>query len=102
MMCLLRYCFKAAAHLFWRCFFTLLLVECADCVPTVSGTLGVVRLSSLVAVEKKSRVLNVMRLPGAKVSPPANADDWAIRAESVTWHTNVPLPGAPTVMVLEN
>jgi hypothetical protein len=35
-------------------------------------------------VTRKSRVLNVMWLPGAKVSPPTNVDDWAIRVGSVT------------------
>jgi hypothetical protein len=49
-----------------------------------AATLGMTRLSSPVVVVKKSRVPKVMWLPGAKVSPPANADDWAIKVEGVT------------------
>lgn len=62
-------------------------------VPTVSGMSGVVRRSTPVAMVKKSRVPNVMRLPEAKDSPLMNANDWAIGAENVPWHTNVFLIG---------
>lgn len=52
-------------------------------------------------VERKLRVLNMMWLPRATVSPLTNADVWAIRVENVSWHGNAPLPGAPTVVVSE-
>jgi hypothetical protein len=63
------------------------------------GMLGAERQSSPVEVARKSRVPNVMRFRGAKVSPPANADDCAIKVPGVTWHANDPLPGAPTIVV---
>jgi hypothetical protein len=44
-------------------------------------------------------VPNVMQLPGAKVSPPTNADDCAIGVAGVTWHANDPLPSVPSVVV---
>jgi hypothetical protein len=50
----------------------------------VLGTLGTARLSSTVVAAKKSRVTNMMRLHGAKVSPLADVDDWAIGVEGVT------------------
>jgi hypothetical protein len=50
-------------------------MERVDCVPLVLGMLGATRLSSLTTVAKKSSVPKVVRLPRAKVSPPANADD---------------------------
>jgi hypothetical protein len=84
LVCLLRCYPKAAACLFRRRFSDLLLVECVCCVPKVLGTLEAARLSSPMVVSKKLRVLNVMRLPGAKVLPPAKADDWSIRAKIVT------------------
>jgi hypothetical protein len=71
----LRRRLRAASHLFRRRFSALLLVEHVGCVPMVPGTLGTTRLSSPMVVAKKPRVLNVMRLPRAKVSPPANVED---------------------------
>ena len=59
------------------------------------------RRGSSVAVARKSREPNMIRLLGAKVSPPADEGDWAIGVESVAWHANGPLLGAPTVVVLE-
>jgi hypothetical protein len=67
--------------------------------PVVTGMLWVERQSSPVEVARKSRVLNVMRLPGAKASPPTNADDYAIGVAVVTSHANDPLPGVATVVV---
>lgn len=80
-VCLLRHRFMAATYLFRRRFSALLFVEHACCAPMVLGTLGTARLSSPVVAAKKSRVLNMMQ---AKVSPLADADDWAIIVEGVT------------------
>jgi hypothetical protein len=55
----------------------------------------------MVAVVRKSREPNVMRLPRAKLSPPVNAEVRAIGVEDVTWHANSPLHGVPTVVVSE-
>lgn len=41
-----------------------------------------------------------MWLPDAKFSPLSD-DEWAIKVMSVFWHANMPLPGAPNVVVLE-
>lgn len=71
-VCLLRYCFKAAAHHLRHRFFALLLVERAGRVPVVKDMLGSVMRSSPVAVASKLRETNMMWLPGAKVSPPVN------------------------------
>jgi hypothetical protein len=57
------------------------------------------RQISPVEVARKSRVLNVMRLPRAKASPSTNADDYAIRVAVVTSHANDPLPSMATVVV---
>jgi hypothetical protein len=46
-----------------------------------------------VAVARKSREPNTMRLPGAKVSLLVSADDWAIGVVNVFWQSNGPLPG---------
>lgn len=89
---LLRRHFKVVARLLRRRFSALLLVERAGRAPTVSRTSRAARLSSPVAMAKKSRVSNVMRLPRAKVSPPANANNWVIGAKSVTWYASAPLP----------
>ncbi|ONM16003.1 hAT dimerization domain-containing protein / transposase-related [Zea mays] len=67
LVCLLRRRLRAASHLFRRRFSALLLVEHVGCVPMVPGTLGTTRLSSPMVVAKKPRVLNVMRLPRAKI-----------------------------------
>jgi hypothetical protein len=48
------------------------------------GTSGAARLSSLVAVAKKTRVPNVIQLPRANVLPSAEVVDWAIGVEGVT------------------
>jgi hypothetical protein len=53
----------------------------------------------MVEVARKSRVPNMMQVPGAKVSPPTNADDCAIGVASVTWHANDPLPVVLSVVV---
>jgi hypothetical protein len=90
--CLLRRHFKVVARLFRRRFSALLLVERAGRAPTMSGTSGAARLSSSVAMAKKSMVTNVMRLPMAKASPLANANNWVIGAKSVAWYTSAPLP----------
>jgi hypothetical protein len=50
---------------------------------------------------RKSRQSNLMLLPGVKIPSLSDADELAIRAGNVTWHANVPLPGAPTILVLE-
>jgi hypothetical protein len=42
-----------------------------------------------------------MLLPGAKAPPLENANELAIRAESVTWHANGSLPSKPIVVVSE-
>jgi hypothetical protein len=65
----------------------------------VAGTSRLERRNSLTTVTRKSRELNMMRLPTEKVSPSVTAKGWAIRVEDVTWHTNDPLPSTPTVMV---
>jgi hypothetical protein len=65
------------------------------------GNAGAEKRSSPMAVARKSRVPNVTRLPGAKASLLANANNWAIGAACVAWHANGPLPCAPTVMVSE-
>jgi hypothetical protein len=57
-----------------RCFSDLVLARHSDPDPVVEGALGQARESSPVAVARKSRVLNVMRLPRAKVMPQVNAD----------------------------
>jgi hypothetical protein len=67
--------FLVVTCLFRRRFSAFLLMERVDCVPLVLGMLGATRLSSLTTVAKKSSVPKVVRLPRAKVSPPANADD---------------------------
>lgn len=78
--------FKAATRLFRRHFSALLPVERVGYVPVATGTSKVVRHRSPVAVARKSRVLNMMWLPGAKVSPLANVDVWAIEVMNVYWH----------------
>jgi hypothetical protein len=95
------YCLVAVAC--WlRCRFTaLLLVEQTGPGLVVTGTLGVEKRSLAVAVAMKSRVPNMMRLPRTKASLQVNIDNWAIRAASVAWHANGPLPSAPTVVVSE-
>jgi hypothetical protein len=55
-----------------------------------TGTLGKARQSSPVAVGRKSRESNVMWLSGVKVSL------------SPLVNVNSPIPGTPTIVVLEN
>jgi hypothetical protein len=97
----LRRRFKAAARPLRRRFSALLLVIRVGPMPAAVDTLGPTWQSSPVAVARKSREPNMIRLLGAKVSPPADEGDWAIGVESVAWHANGPLLGAPTVVVLE-
>jgi hypothetical protein len=59
------------------------------------------RQGSPVMVARKLRYPNMMRLPGAKLSPPVNAKVRTIGVEDVTWHANGPLPGMPTIVVSE-
>jgi hypothetical protein len=85
-VCLLRRRFKAVARPFRRRFSALLLVERVGHVPVVTGMSGVARRISLVAVARKLRMPNKMWLPGAKVSPLANVDAWAIGVMNVYGH----------------
>jgi hypothetical protein len=55
-------------------------------VPVVTGTSEPARWSSLMAVARKSRVSNMMWLPGMKVSLLANVDACAIGVMNVYWH----------------
>jgi hypothetical protein len=57
------------------------------------------RRSLPVAAARKSRELNLMLLQGAKVLPPADADELAIGVKNIAWHACGPLSGAPTVVV---
>jgi hypothetical protein len=57
------------------------------------------RRGSLVAVVRKSRESNMMRLPGAKLSSSVNIEVRAIGVEDVTWHANGPLTGAPAIVL---
>jgi hypothetical protein len=91
----------AATCLLRRCFPALLLVECAGPMLVVTDMSGQARQSSPVVVARKSREPNMMWLLGTKISPPLNADVTTIEVGNVTWYANGPIPGVPTVMVLE-
>jgi hypothetical protein len=71
---LLRHRFKVAALLLRCRFSALLLVELADRVPVVTGTLRSARQSLPVTVARKSRESNMMWLHGVKVSPSVLVD----------------------------
>jgi hypothetical protein len=74
---LLRRRLRAATSLLRHHLSTLLLAvtENADHVPVMKSMWGPARQSSLVAVARKSREPNMMRLHGAKVSSEMNAED---------------------------
>ena len=71
---LLRRRLRVAARLMRCRFSALLLVELADRVPVVTGTLRSARQSLPVTVARKSRESNMMWLHGVKVSPSVLVD----------------------------
>jgi hypothetical protein len=83
-------------------FSALLPVDRAGRVPVVTGTSGPARWSSLVTVARKSRVSNMMWLPGVKVSLLANVDVCAIRVMNVYWHAKSSLTGCTNCRGLGN